>query len=274
MIKQDHHLKSKPYPKTGHSSPIPTTLLQFGSLLEMAQYVQTNGNDARAKSATHEVLPVIKEGWGEVLAALGIAEEESQSAFAPVRKQPWGYQGGRISLDRMLAGKPCISRTIKQHEVNSRFVRIVFCGEAMACADSSHFVSKCADLLAFIRRAEGKGQRIELWGAWGGVLNLQIAGMTFTKIKAFGEAINLPILSAIGHETILRTLQFSTEEMTMPRVGNAAICTREAYVEMLSHLIGEEQAKTAHVCIKLSDIDPQGWIHDKEDSNNWLKGTK
>jgi len=241
-------------------------LLQFSSLTEFVGWLDTQpqGHENQA-SRRATVREVIANGWPEVLDALATAEEETRAAFAPVRTNPWGYQGGRVSLDRMLMGKPCIARPRKVSRNDIKFVRIVFCGEAMACAGSEQFIHKCAELLAYIRRAEGRGQRIELWGAWGGYfgyggVHAGKSSMTFCKVKAFGDPINLPLLSAVGHIVMLRTLQFASEEVGIGGVGNCAHTDKANYTKALTKLTDAKSAESAHICLNIHDIDPLNWL--------------
>jgi len=202
---------------------------------------------------------VITTGWGEVLEGLNAAEVESRAAFAPVRTNPWGYQGGRISIDRMLVGKPCISRPVRKMLPSNKFVRILFVGECMVC-EGPTFIKRCATLLNFIRSCQSKGVQVELWGAWGG-RSANTGAISLVKVKGFSEPINLPVLSGIGHKVLLQTCQFGSERaVNNGHFFGASYFLAKSYTEALGGFIGREEAESSTVICNVADIDPIGWV--------------
>lgn len=204
-------------------------------------------------------LEVITSGWSEVLEGLNEAEVESRAAFAPVRKNPWGYTGGRVSIDRMLAGKPCISRPVRKMEPSNKFMRLIFVGECMVC-EGDTFVKRSGKLLNYIRTCQSKGVQVELWGAWGG-RSASIGAISLVKVKGFTEAINLPVLSGIGHKVLLQTCQFGSERaVNNGDFFGTSFFKPESYKVALGGFIGEKEAESSVVICDPSDIDPTGWL--------------
>lgn len=235
------------------------------SLLGFVQHCQNSDpcvNDPKTDIRTRNyplALKVITEGWSEVLGGLNKAEVESRAAFAPVRKNPWGYTGGRVSIDRMLAGKPCISRPVRKMEPSNKFIRLIFVGECMVC-EGPTFVERSAKLLNYIRTCASKGVQVELWGAWGG-RSASIGAISLVKVKGFSEPINLPVLSGIGHKVLLQTCQFGSERAV--NNGNffgTSFFKTESYKQALAGFIGQKEAESSVVICDADDIDPTGWL--------------
>lgn len=254
----------------------------FHSLSEFANkalracelYKRQHNTDSGYKSGiVSTVLPVIKNGWDEVLSVLIDVEEEAKRAFAPKRIYPYGYDGCRVSVDHFLVGKPCMAKPKKTDRQQPQFIRLFFVGEAMAGAQRSNFIHKCAMLLAYIRRAESRGQRVELFVGFGGYSTVfkdsALGCMAIAKVKGFEEHIHLQSLSAIGHPSLLRSLQFGWEhcqgvvktsefspDPSVRSVGGCAIYDVRAYKEALKCFLTENQAEsTTFICCP-EDIDP------------------